>query len=467
MNRATFSRSLVVVVLTLASSVSLHANTQLILSRDAQSDRGELKGVVDLTVDPGYDNARVNLTLDGDKIAESLHAPYKLTVDFGPVPVEHRIGVTVWSGEKKVQWHETVNRGHEPLTVKVMPVDLPNHIFEAKTTAPDDDPIVAVSLWDAGKQAAEAKEPPYRFTVPQSAIEAGFVQVTARSKNGEEVADFWSTNGDLHTESVEVRTVPIFVSVVDGNGQTRDDLSQDLFKVMDNGTEGKILEFGKAFDQPISIALLLDSSASMTYELMNETKAAQNFVQRTLKPGDRCVVYAVRDVPRRAQELTTELPAVTKAMSELKPGGQTALYDAIEAAIRDLRTEKNRRAIVALTDGGDTSSIASFDELDRMATEAGIPIYFIAYDTGDPTERNELDRLNYLAGQTGGFVVTANAEQHNLQAKYAAIERDLRAQFAIRYQVTDFKKPNAWRKVHVVLNSPKLTARTIRGYFAP
>ena len=81
--------------------------------------------------------------------------------------------------------------------------------------------------------------------------------------------------------------------------------------------------------------------------------------------------------------------------------------------------------------------------------------------------RDEIDRLNYLAGQTGGFVVTANAEQHNLQAKYAAIERDLRAQFAIRYQISDFKKPNAWRKVRVVLNSPKLTARTIRGYFAP
>ena len=64
-------------------------------------------------------------------------------------------------------------------------------------------------------------------------------------------------------------------------------------------------------------------------------------------------------------------------------------------------------------------------------------------------------------------MVTANAEQHNLQAKYAAIERDLRAQFAIRYQISDFKKPNAWRKVRVVLNSPKLTARTIRGYFAP
>jgi len=467
MKIATFSRSLVVILFTFAFAVTLHATTQVILSRDTQVDRGVLKGVVELTVDPGFDDARVTLVLDGDKIAESLHSPYKVTVDFGPVPIEHRIGVTVWSGTRKIQWHETVNRGHQPLTVKVAPVDLGSRLFEAKTTAPDDDPIVSVALWESGKEVAQTSTAPYRFTVPQSSIENGWVQVTAKSKSGEEVADFWSTNGDVHVESVEVRTVPIFVSVIDGNGQTRVDVTKDLFKVMDNGTEGQILEFGKAFDQPISIALLVDSSASMTYELGNVTKAAQNFVERTLKPGDRCAVYAIREVPRRAQELTSDKAAVMKAMGGLQPGGQTALYDAISAAIRDLKSEKSRRAIVALTDGGDTSSIGSFAELDRMATEAGIPIYFIAYDTGQATEQHELDRLNYLSTQTGGFTVTANAEQHNLQAKYAAIERDLRAQFAIRYQITDYKKPNAWRKVRVVLNSPKLTARTIRGYFAP
>jgi hypothetical protein len=73
--------------------------------------------------------------------------------------------------------------------------------------------------------------------------------------------------------------------------------------------------------------------------------------------------------------------------------------------------------------------------------------------------------MNYLAGETGGFLVTASAE--NLQAKYGDIEKDLRAQYAILYQITDLTKHNQWRRVRVVLNSPKLLARTIRGYFAP
>ena len=467
MKSPTFSRSLAVTLFTFAFAVSLQATTQLMLSRDTPSERGELKGVVELTVVPGFDDAQVNVVVDGDKIAESLHSPYKVTVDFGPNPIEHKISVTAWAGKKRLQWHETVNRGHKPLSVKVVAVDLPNGAFEARVTAPEDDPITSVDLWDSGQKIGEAMAPPYRFQVPASAVASGFVQVTAKAKSGEEVADFWSAGGEVHVESVEVRTVPIFVSVIDGNGQTRDDVARDLFKIMDNGTEAKIVEFGKAFDQPISIALLVDSSASMTYEIGNVTKAAEKFVDRTLKAGDRCAVFAVRDVPRRAQELTNDKAAVLKALTDLQPGGQTALYDAIQASIRELKGEKNRRAIVVLTDGGDTSSNASFSELDRLVTETGIPIYFIAYDTGNETDKNELDRLNYLAGQTGGFVVTANAAQRDLQAKYAAIERDLRAQFAIRYQITDNKKPNAWRKVRVLLNSPKLTARTIRGYFAP
>jgi Ca-activated chloride channel family protein len=233
---------------------------------------------------------------------------------------------------------------------------------------------------------------------------------------------------------------------------------------MDNGAEGKIIEFGKAFDQPISIALLVDASTSMTYSLAPAAKAAGEFVQRSLKPGDRCSVTAVQDVPRRKQALTNDIPLVAKALVGISAQGRTALYDAIDSAIRELRDEKNRRAIVVLSDGGDTSSMADFEEIKKTAREAGIPIYFIAYEGAEDAAR-ELDRLRYLAAETGGFVATAT--EQNLMAKYHEIEKDLRAQFAIKYQVSDLGKTNEWRNVRVMMDSPKLTARTIKGYFAP
>jgi VWFA-related protein len=441
------------------------STTQLVLNRYTHPE-GMINGVVDLTVTPGFDEARVTVVVDGQKLAEGLRSPYHLTVDFGPTIVEHKITVIAYAGEKKrVQWHETINHGHLPLTLRLRPVDLGNRLFEVTVTSPKSDPVESVQYWEGGKVIATLADEPYRFTIPAENFGQQFVQVTAKTKSGEEAADFWSGSSDVHAESVEVRTVPIFVSVVDRNGVTHDDVDRSLFRIMDNGSEGKILEFGKAFDQKISIALVVDASASMTYSMPDATKAALAFVRHTLKQGDRCTVFSVRDVPRREVPITADRASVEKAISSIKPTGRTSLYDAIASATRELRAEKVRKAIVILSDGGDTSSVMSFEEVDRLSKEAGIPLYFIAYDSGAPTEQQEVDRMNYLAGETGGFLVTASAE--NLQAKYGDIEKDLRAQYAILYQISDLAKHNEWRKIRVVLNSPKLTARTIRGYFTP
>ncbi|MFP5246350.1 MAG: VWA domain-containing protein [Thermoanaerobaculia bacterium] len=444
------------------------ATQQIVLERGSHRElNGEYKGVVDLAINPGFENARVTVTVDGQKVADGLLAPWHVVVDLGPTALQHKIVVTAKANGKRVQWTETINQGMLPLSVKLRAIDVPAGIFEAMTTVPKEDAIERVDVWDNGAVVASATAEPYRFTLPQELIARGFVQVTARTTNGEEAADFWSPAGDILVEEMQVRTVPIFVSVVDRNGVTHDDVDRALFRIMDGNSEARIIEFGKAFDQPISIALLVDSSASMTYSMQHAAKAASEFVQHALKEGDRCSVTAVQDVPRRKQPLTNDIPAVAKALEGIAPKGRTALYDAVSSAIRELRDEKNRRAIVVLTDGSDTASVASYDEVQQLAREAAIPMYFIVYEGGgvDTDGRRDLDQLRYLASQTGGFVATAT--QQNLMAKYQAIEKDLRAQFAIKYQVSDFGKSNEWRAVRVLVNSPKLTARTIQGYFTP
>lgn len=457
---------LTVILATLVCAPIAQAATQLLLTRGERPGTAEYKGVVELTVNPGIDDARVTITVDGQRIADSMQSPYRVVVDFGPAAVEHKIGITVTTPKKKkIAWVETINRGHLPLTVNVKPVDITAGVFEAVCTAAKEDPIEVVEVWDAGKLVASAKSAPYRFDVPESVLATGFVQVTARTKAGEEAADFWSANADIHAAEIQVRTVPLFVSVVDRNGVTRDDVDASLFRVMDNDSEATILEFGKAFDEPISIALLLDASASMTYSMKNATQAAIGFAKRTLKGGDRCAVFAVQDVPRRKQPLTADSVLVARALEAMSPSGQTALYDSIQSAVRELKDEKTRRAIVILTDGGDTSSIASYEDIEKATAQAGIPVYFIAYNTGTESSARDLERMRYISSMTGGFVATATTQ--NLQAKYSEIEKDLRAQFAIRYQITDYAKKNEWRRVRVLLSSPKLTARTIRGYFAP
>ena len=450
-----------IVVLLIATQAA--AATQLVLKRgDHNQHPGEWKGVIDLAIDPGIDGAKVHVKVDGQKIATNLLPPYHVTVDFGPTPVEHRIAITAVAPKgKRVQWTETINKGNLPLTVKVKQLD--TRTFEAETTSPKEDPIAVVQLWDSGRAVASLTKPPYRFDVPDAMLASGFVQVTAKTKSGEEAADFWSLAGSIVGEELQIRTIPIFVSVVDRNGNTRDDVERSQFRILDNEAEGKIVEFGKAFDQPISIALVLDASASMTYSMQHVSKAATDFVAKALKDGDRCSITAIQDVPRRKQALTSDREAIAKAVTGIGASGSTALYDAVITAIRELREEKNRRAIVILTDGGDTVSNYSYDDAHKMAREAGIPIYFIAYE-GD-AEARDLERLRFLAAETGGFIATAT--QQNLMARYEAIEKDLRAQFAIKYQVSDFGKSNEYRRVRVVMDSPKLTARTIKGYITP
>lgn len=442
------------------------ATSQIVLARGTMQDPAiEYTGVVKLTVRPGFDNAKVTVLVDGQKIADGLKSPYHVEVDFGPDPIQHRITVIATSpGGKRAQWNDVVNKGNLPLSLKVKPVDLAAGVFEAETTSPKDDPIAAVQLWENGQVIVTADAAPYRFTVPESLRAAGFVQITAKTKSGEEAADFWSAAGNVHAQELQIRTVPIFVSVVDRNGHTQTKLDRSQFRIMDESAEGKIIEFGKAFDQPISIALLLDSSASMMYSLEHAAKAASEFVERALKPGDRCSITAIQDVPRRKQALTDDHAAVAKALNNITPNGRTALYDAVASAIRELRNEKNRRAIVVLSDGSDTASNFTYEEIQQLAREAAIPIYFIAYEGGENIAR-QLDRLRYLAGETGGFVATAT--QQNLMAKYNEIENDLRAQFAILYQVSDFAKSNEYRRVRVSVGSKELTARTIKGYFTP
>ncbi|HUR83517.1 MAG TPA: VWA domain-containing protein [Thermoanaerobaculia bacterium] len=458
-----FAHHAVVSLLSLAIATTAAANTQLTLTRgDASEITTEYTGVVDLVIDPAIDNARVTVTVDGQKVATGLLAPYRLTVDLGATPMQHKITVTATASKgKRVQWTSTINRGNLPLSVRLRQLDA--HTFEAITTSPKEDPIEVVQLWDNAQAVASVTSEPYRFTVPDSVLSNGYVQVTARAKSGEEAADFWSPGGDIVSEELQVRTIPIFVSVVDRNGNTRDDIDRSQFRVIDNGAEAKIIEFGKAFDQPISIALLLDASASMTYSMEHASKAAADFVEKALKDGDRCSVTAIQEVPRRKMPLTSERTKIREAVRGIQPNGQTALYDAVISAVRELADEKNRRAIVVMTDGGDTSSNYSFEDAHKMARDAGIPIYFIAYEGGNSAR--DLERLSYLASETGGFIATAT--QQNLMARYEAIEKDLRAQFAIKYQVSDFGKANQYRRVQVVLASPKLTARTIKGYFTP
>ena len=179
---------LVLTYITLLSAAYGAEPRQLVLSRDSKPD-GDVKGVVDMVISPGFDDARVSVAVDGHKIADGVLAPFHIPIDFGAQALEHRITVTAVTADKRrVQWQTTINKGHLPLAVMVKPADFANRVFEAEVTASDDDPIAGVTLWDNGKAVATLSAPPYRFTLSPEQFAQQFVQVTAKTKSGEEAA---------------------------------------------------------------------------------------------------------------------------------------------------------------------------------------------------------------------------------------------------------------------------------------
>jgi len=459
--------SVAAAILLLSFAAPLQGSIQrLILDPSNTPSADEIRGITEVTVIPPFEEAKVSILVDGKVIASSSIPPYTAEIDFGVNGIEHRIGVVARSrdGKRRSEWSHVINRGNHPLTVSVrLHAAEADPYIEAICTAPKADPIVAVEFFDGANVLGTSGKPPYRITVAPG-FEAPVIYATARTRSGEEETDFLTTGGDIAVESFQLRTVPIYVSVVDRNGSALSNLKRSSFRVLDNGQETRILEFAPAFNQPISIALLLDASMSMTYEMEAATKAAVRFVKGTLRPTDRLALFTIRDVPRREVPITSEWNLTDELLNALLPDGNTAIYDGIACATRELGRERYRRAIVLFTDGQDTSSIAGFDETLEIARRAGIPVYIIAYGETQSFGQ-ELERLRLLAGETGGFLSVAAS--NNLHDKYEQIANDLRSQYRIRYQVGDNAKSNQWRAVKVVMNSPRLTARTIRGYFTP
>jgi Ca-activated chloride channel family protein len=437
----------------------------LFIARAPVSTAIDYKGTVDLTVVPPFEDARVMIRIDGHPVARALRRPYRVTVDLGPTVVEHRVEVVSSSvdGKRSKRWETVINPGSHPLTVKIRPRNAEQRLFEAVVTFPRDDKVTSVEFYDDRGVLARLTSPPYTIQVPEHSL-AGVITATAKAASGAEATDMFAGDSSIHSESYDVRTVQLLVSVSDRNGGRHSNLHSSSFEVLDKGTKARIIEVGRADEQPISVALLLDASASMTYELDNVGQAATQFVRNLIRPQDRCAVFAIRTVPKREQPLTSDKPTIEKALRSLEPSGQTAIYDGIRTALRELEGLSDRRAIVILSDGADTSSVSSYDDVLQQAKVAGIPVYFIAFnDTTDFSD--ERDRLRFLATETGGFLVSATSK--DLQSRYRDIERELREQYAIRYQVTDLSRPNEWRDVKVLVKLQDAVARTISGYFTP
>lgn len=270
-----------------------------------------------------------------------------------------------------------------------------------------------------------------------------------------------------------VDLVSLHVTVTEGPRYVTD-LGEADFEVYEDGARQQVSFFSK-MQQPIALAVLLDTSASMEGHMGMAQEAAIGFV-RQMRPGDIMEVVDFNGQVSILQAFSDDVAALERAIRRTVPNGSTALYNAIYIALRSLlkaraagADEIRRQAIVLLSDGDDTSSLVAYDEVLDLAKRSETAIYAIGLRPNDG-QRRDFKRAEFvlreLSQATGGrvFYPTTSTE---LPQIYSQIAQELASQYAIGYTSSNPLSNGAWRRVSVRVLRPETVARTRQGYFAP
>jgi Ca-activated chloride channel family protein len=275
-----------------------------------------------------------------------------------------------------------------------------------------------------------------------------------------------------------IDVVSLAVTVTDPAHKIVGNLQRGDFAVYEDGVIQDLAYF-ETGDVPLDLALLIDTSASMEGKLGFVRKAATGFTA-TLRPGDRASVISFNNRVNVMQPFTEDVAAITRAIGRIGANGGTALYNALYITLkeyaRDLRKDDvvRRRAIVLLTDGEDTASLMSYDELLREAKREAITVYTIGLrgDVMTPVarEKHHFSQTDFLlkslASETGALAFFP-VREGELSVAYQAIGKELAEQYALGYVSKNPVRNGAYRRVSVqIVNRPDCRPRTRSGYLA-
>lgn len=272
-----------------------------------------------------------------------------------------------------------------------------------------------------------------------------------------------------------VDIVSLNVTVTKGDQHYVKDLEEYDFNVFEDGTKQNIAFFTRK-QLPVALALLLDTSASMEEKLNTAQQAAIGFAYQ-LQEEDLAAIIDFDNRIEILQKFTNQRTDLEQAIRRTSVGGSTSLYNAIYISLKELKKiqinssdEIRRQAIIVLSDGEDTSSLVSFEEVLELAKRSETAIYTIglrAEETRSSGNFRESDFvLRQLAYETGGRAVFPNRVE-DLAEVYAQIAEELSSQYTIGYVSDNQRRDGNWRRIVVQVGRQNMLTRTKQGYYAP
>jgi Ca-activated chloride channel homolog len=288
-------------------------------------------------------------------------------------------------------------------------------------------------------------------------------------------ADPNAASGDDPVTTIRSTTneVNVVFTVTDKRGRRITDLKQADFRVLDdNKPPQEIRSFHAETNLPLQVGLLIDASNSVRDRFKFEQQSAIEFLNQTIHPRyDQAFVVGFDVTPEVTQDFTDNTEKLAHGVHELRPGGGTALYDALYFACRDklMKAPKSatvRRAIILLSDGEDNQSHVTREEAIEMAQRAEAIVYTISTNVSGTKGAGD-KVLERIADATGGRPFFP-FQIRDVTNAFAEIQDELRSQYAVSYKPADLKADGHYRTIEIVANDRKnLRVRSRRGWYAP
>jgi len=268
-------------------------------------------------------------------------------------------------------------------------------------------------------------------------------------------------------QSVDARPITLHVNVTDRDGRPVDGLTLDQFQVRDNGKPVPVLDFSTS-PQPVTLMLLVDTSASMAQRFDAVIEAGSRFVE-ALRPGDRARIGGFAETFSVSAAFSSDRNQLLRALrEELHQGNPTTLWDTLDAALTLLAGEPGRKVILAITDGVDTARGARADELLDRARRTEVTFHVIApvnrYFDGRTNDWTHADpALRRLSTETGGVYsgVSANEE---LDRSFAAVLEALHNAYVLTFVPAEVD--GRVHRVEVRVDKPRVRVRARQRYLA-
>ena len=305
------------------------------------------------------------------------------------------------------------------------------------------------------------------------AAKSGTPQATPSTP--EKIGQGSSGSDDVTTTITKtVNEVNVVFTVTDRHGRYVKNLGRGDFSVLDDSKPaGQIRSFHSETDLPLQVGLMVDASNSVRDRFKFEQESAIEFLNQTVRPRyDKAFVVGFDVTPEVTQDFTDNTEALSRGVRALRPGGGTAMYDALYFACRDklLKEPRNgpvRRAIILLSDGDDNMSHVTREEAIEMALRAEVIVYSISTNITGGARHSGDKVLERIADATGGRAFFP-FQLNDVADAFVEIQDELRSQYALSYNPSDLRTDGRYHTIEILAQNHKgLRVRSRRGYYAP